>query len=407
MYERKLYQDQLARFAGTPVIKVLTGMRRVGKSTVMRMFREQLAAGGASPEQLVFVDMELLEFASIKNAADLHAFVTEKRQKGKSSRKPQYLFIDEVQEIEDWEKAINSILNEGGFDIYLTGSNANLLSGELATLLTGRYVEIPVYPLSFGEYAFFRNALPDEGLFDEYMRRGGMPGIHHMDQDDETIRQYLGSLADSIILKDIVGRYAVRDVDLLRRIIRFIADNSGNVFSAKRIADFMRNERRTVGVETVYNYLSYMMTAFLAYQVPRYDMKGKRFLEVGEKYYFSDLGLKNALIGYRQSDINAALETVVYFELKRRGFTVSVGKVGNAEIDFIAERSGQKMYVQVCYLLADQSVEEREFGALESVSDNYPKYVLSMDRIMGSDRNGIKRVYLPDFLMENSPELQP
>ena len=208
-------------------------------------------------------------------------------------------------------------------------------------------------------------------------------------------------LADSIILKDIVGRYAVRDVDLLRRIIRFIADNSGNVFSAKRIADFMKNERRTVGVETVYNYLSYMLSSFLAYRVSRFDLKGKRFLEVGEKYYFSDLGLKNALIGYRQSDINAALETLVYFELRRRGFTVSIGKAGNTEIDFIAERSGQKMYLQVCYLLADQSVAQREFGPLESVSDNYPKYVLSMDRIMGSDRNGIRWVYLPDFLLNN------
>ena len=400
MFERKIYQARLARFAGTPVIKVLTGMRRVGKSTVMRLFRDQLTAGGVTGEQIVFIDMELMEFAFIRDAADLHAYVTARRLAG-TANKPQYLFIDEVQEINGWEKAVNSILNEGGFDIYLTGSNANLLSSELATLLTGRYVEIPVYPLSFREYARFRNADPDDTLFGEYLRRGGMPGIHRMEQDDETIRQYLVSLTDSIILKDIVGRYAVRDIDLLRRIIRFTADNSGNVYSARRVAEFMKNERRTAGVETVYNFLSYMTSSYLVHQAPRYDLKGKRLLEVGEKYYFGDLGLKNALVGYRQSDINTALETVVCFHLKRTGHEVSIGKVGNAEIDFIAERSGRRIYIQVCYLVADESVATREFGPLEAVDDNYPKYVLSMDRIMGGDRNGVSRVYLPDFLQDD------
>ena len=399
MYERKFYQEQVTRFAGTPLIKVLTGMRRVGKSTVMRLFRDDLIKSGVTPERIIFIDMELLEFAAIRTETDLHTFVTDRRPKKKKGAEPQYLFIDEVQEIEGWERAVNSLLNEGGIDIYLTGSNANLLSSELASLLTGRYIEIPVYPLSLHEYALFRGAEPDEKLFDEFLRRGGMPGIHHMEQDDETIRQYLGSLIDSIILKDIVGRYGVRDIDLLRRIIRFLADNSGNVFSAKRIADFMKNERRTAGVETVYNYISYIVSAFLAHRASRYDLKGKRFLEVSEKYYFGDLGLKHALIGYRQSDINTALETAVYFELKKRGYAVSVGKFGETEIDFIAERSGKKIYVQVCYLLADETVSRREFGPLEAVQDNYPKYVLSMDRIGGGDRNGIRRVYLPEFLL--------
>lgn len=398
MYKRKTYQEQISRFKSAPLIKVLTGMRRAGKSTIMQLYRDDLIANGVTPEQIIYIDMERIEFASIKDEKDLHAFVSEKRFKKKKAQ--QYLFIDEVQEISSWEKAVNSILNEGNIDIYITGSNAHLLSTELATLLTGRYIEIPVYPLSYAEYALFKKARPDEKLFDEFLRRGGMPGIHHMEQDDEMIRQYLGSLVDSIILKDIVSRYSVRDIDLLRRLIHFLADNSGKVFSAKRIADFMRNEKRTTGVETVYNYIAYIISAFLAYRASRYDLKGKKILAVSEKYYFGDLGLKHALAGYRPSDISTALETVVYFELRKRGYAVSVGKFGDTEIDFIAEKNTKKMYLQVCYQLADESVTAREFGPLEAIQDNYPKIVLSMDRIGGDDYKGIKRIYLPDFLLQ-------
>lgn len=399
MYERKIYQKQLSRFKGVPLVKVLTGIRRVGKSTVMRMFRENLIREGTDAGDVLFIDMERMEFADIRTGENLYDFVRTRLpgEQVRGSRK--FLFIDEIQIVTAWERAIQSLLNEGDFDIYITGSNANLLSSELATLLTGRYVEIPVYPLSFGEYSQFRGAEPDEILFGEFLRLGGMPGIHHMELDEDVVRQYLGSLVDSIILKDVVGRYSVRDVDLLRRLVGFLADNSGNLFSAKRIADFMKNERRSVGVETVYNYISYLVAGFLTYRVPRFDIKGKRFLEVHEKYYFADMGLKNALIGYRQSDINTALELVVFFELKRRGYTVSVGRLNDAEIDFIAECGGVRIYVQVCYMISDESVSRREFSPLEAVADNYPKFVLSMDRLRGSDHNGIQRLYLPDFLL--------
>ncbi len=399
MYNRKIYDTQLSKLKGLPLVKVLTGIRRVGKSTILRMFRDRLLQDGTPPDDILYLDMERMEFANILDAAALHQLAASRLA---HNGRPRFLFIDEVQQIAGWERAINSLLNEGGIDIYLTGSNASLLSSELASLLTGRYVEIPVYPLSFAEYATFRGVPADTALFQEFLIRGGMPGLHMMTNDEEVIRQYLGSLIDSVVLKDVVGRYSVRDVDLLQRLTAFLADNSGNVFSAKRIADFMKNERRSVGVETVYNYISYLISAFLIHRLPRFDLKGKRFLEVSEKYYFADMGLKNALIGYRHSDINAALELVVFLELKRRGYTVSVGRLGDAEIDFIAERSGERMYIQVCYLLADETVSAREFGPLEALRDNYPKFVLSMDQIGGRDHNGIQRLYLPDFLLADA-----
>lgn len=400
MYERKYYLDALERLSGTPLIKVITGMRRVGKSTIMRLYMDRLVRQGTRTEQIIHLDFERIEFSGLRSAGELHRYISARRFPGRATDDRQFLFIDEVQEVVEWERAINSLLNEGGLDIWLTGSNAGLLSSELATLLTGRYVEIPVFPLSFAEYAVFRQAPPEELLFKEFMERGGMPGIHQLLPEGDTVRQYLVSLLDSILLRDVVGRYAIRDVDLLYRAVRFLAGNSGQVFSAKRIADFMKREQRHLGVETVYNYVNHLVSAFLVHRASRYDLKGKRFLEVNEKYYFGDLGLKHALVGYRPGDIATALEAVVYFELRKRGYSVSIGKIDQTEVDFIAEKGGRKLYLQVCYLLTDETVENREFGPLEAIRDNYEKTVLSMDRLGGSDRNGIRRQYLPEFLLQ-------
>ena len=273
-----------------------------------------------------------------------------------------------------------------------------------STLLTGRYVEIPVYPLTFAEFVEFRRAsgddTPTDTLFENYLRQGGMPGLFHVDADEELHRQLLGSLVDSVLLKDIAARFQVRDIDLLRRILLFLADNSGQTFSARRVADFLKNERRSAGIETIYNYVSYILSAFLAFRVPRYDLKGKRFLEVSEKYFFADLGLRQALVGHRPADLAPALELAVFLELKRRGYAVSVGKLQDSEVDFTAERGGKRLYLQVCYLLTDESVVRREFGPLAAIRDNYPKLVLSMDRLAGGDQEGIFWQYLPDFLLQ-------
>jgi predicted AAA+ superfamily ATPase len=397
MYKRKTYQDQLARFAGAPIVKVVTGMRRVGKSTMLKLYREGLLAEGSAADHIIWVDMELQECWNIRDPADLLSFVKSRRV---SDAGKHHLFIDEVQEIPGWEKAVAALLNEGWADIHISGSNARLLSSELATLLTGRYVEIPINPLSYAEYIQFRKAAPDEGVFHEYLVRGGMPGLHHMERDDETVRQYLSSLVDSIVLKDVIGRYNLRDSDLVKRLLRFLADNSGKIFSAKRVVDFLKNERRSIGVETIYSYVDHLVSSYLVQRIPRYDLKGKKLLSVSEKCYFGDLGMKHALVGYRPSDINTALEWIVCLELRKRGYEVRVGKAGEAEVDFIAEKSGERKYFQVCYLLSDEDVVRREFGALERIDDNHPKYVLSMDRIAGGGVGGIHREYLPDFLLK-------
>jgi predicted AAA+ superfamily ATPase len=398
MILRESYLRQIERVAGSPVVKVLTGMRRSGKSTILRMYKEKLEAAGMPPENIVYIDMERLDFSAISDAKDLQKYVIQKTEFSGHANHKIALFVDEIQEIENWERAIASLLNKQIYDIFITGSNANLLSSELATKLTGRYVEIPVLPLTYAEYALFRATDPSDALFLEFIRRGGMPGIHHMEQDDETIRQYLESLVDSIVLKDIVKRYQVRDVDLLKRILIFLSSNSGKIFSARSVVDYLKKEKRSVGIETIYNYASYIVSAFLAHKATRYDVKGKRHLEVLEKYYFADLGIQNALCG-AQIDLGAALETVVYFELKKRGYKVDIGKVGEAEVDFIAQQGSKKIYIQVCYLLADDRIIKREFSPLVAIADNHPKYVLSLDKLGKENFEGIVRLNLTDFLL--------
>ncbi len=400
MYERKYYFNKIAPFIDKPVVKVVTGMRRCGKSTFLKLIIEQLKKKRVTARNIVYISMELIEFSFIHDYKVLYEHVKNNLPSG---RQKKYLFIDEVQEIPGWEKAVNSILAEGLCDIYVTGSNCRLFASEFATLLTGRYVEIAMFPLSFEEFLVFRknsDSGSNDAEFQLYIKYGGLPGIHQLELKDEPVFQYIDAIFSTILLKDVVARYNIRDVFLLEKIASFVFDNCGNVTSAKNIADFLKSQKIRASVETVQNYISHLKDAFLVHACGRYDLKGKRHLELLEKYYAIDLGIRHSLLGYRQQDIGGILENIVYLELLRRGYTVTTGRYDSLEVDFVAEREGEIIYIQVTYLLASSETENREFRPLEKIEDNFPKMVLSMDKIWGTGRNGITRKYLPDFLLD-------
>jgi len=400
MYKRQKYIDRIVPFINKPVIKVITGMRRTGKSTIMQMIINHLVESGVKKELIIFINMESLNNSHLTDISKLYKLVN--RYKKKTGEKL-YLLIDEVQEIQDWEKAINSFFADGDADIFITGSNSKLLSSELATLLTGRYVEFYVYPLVFSEFSQFRNKeIKSADLFNEFLKFGGMPGIHHLDFKEPEIYQYLSAVIDSVLLKDVVKRNNIRNVALLEKIMQFIFDNIGNIFSGRKIADYFKNERRTLGHETVYNYLKYLESAFIINRVPRFDLKGKKILETNEKYYLTDIGLGHALLGYREKDINAYLENIIFIELLYRGYNVKIGKFYDYEVDFIAEKQSERLYIQVCYILSDEKVRNREMRPFHKISDNHPKYLLTMDSIPESSEDGILRRYIPNWLISKS-----
>ena len=398
MHERNLYIDRITPLVNTPAIKVITGMRRVGKSCLLKLVIERLRAENVKAQQIVYINKESLDYDFIRNYKDLHAYVKKCFADVKGLK---YLFVDEIQEIEKWEKAITSFFSDADIDIFITGSNAHLLSSEIATLISGRYVEIPVYSLSFEEFLLFRGIeKPDTSKeFATFLRYGGLPAIHHFDLEEEVVYQYISALYDTILLKDVVKRNNVRNIHLLENVSRYLFDNIGNIFSAKRVADYVRSQRMSVGVETVQNYIAYLLSTFAVHKVSRYDIKGKRLLELHEKYYLGDIGIRHAILGFREGDISGLLENLVFLELKRRGYKVFIGQFGNQEIDFIAEKKNQKIYIQVVYLLATPETIEREFSVLLRIDDNYPKYVLSMDTVFGNDVKGIQRINLVDFLL--------
>jgi hypothetical protein len=398
VYKRQKYIDRIVPFIDKPVIKVITGMRRTGKSTIMIQLADHLKESGVGSEKIIYINMESLDNSRFLDIHELHRFVRE--QKIKAGGKI-YLFIDEVQEIPDWEKAVNSFFADDDADIFVTGSNSKLLSGELATLLAGRYVEFNVYPLVFSEFSeVVKNKSEIIPRFNQFLKYGGMPGIHHLEFEEPNIYQYLSSIRDSVVLKDVVSRNNIRDIDLLDKIIAFVFDNAGHVMSSRKIAEFFKNERRSVGHETIINYLNYLESAFIIKRVPRYDLKGKKLLETNEKIYLTDIGLRHTLFGYREKDINLFLENIVFIELKARGYDVKIGKIDDFEVDFIAERGGERIYVQVCYLLTDETVRNRETRPFFKINDNFPKYLLTMDTVPESSENGIIRRYIPDWLME-------
>lgn len=401
MIIREKYMQQICDFMDKPVIKVITGMRRCGKSALLELTRDELKARGVPNENIIYINFESLRYEHLKEYRSLYQEVS-KRVEGVEGKV--YILLDEIQEVSGWEQAINSFRIDFDCDIYITGSNAKLLSGELATLLAGRYVEIRVYPLSFNEYLLFAETNEDERdlsnqeHFVNYLKFGGLPGIHQMKWDESRIVQYLTDIYNSVLLKDVISRNKIRDTALLESIVHYLMDNVGNTFSAKTISDFLKSQGRKLSTETVYNYIDALEGAFLIYKASRFDIKGKRILETQEKYYLADLGLRHAVIGYRDNDIAGVLENVVYLELLRRGYSIYIGKQDVAEVDFVANYRDDRLYVQVCYVLTEQNTD-REFGSLEAISDNYEKVVLSMDSLLSINRGGIRQKNLIDFLL--------
>ncbi len=399
MIKREMYMGSIRPFIGTELIKVMTGIRRCGKSVMLELIKQELMESGISPSQFIFINFEDMSYSYLQTATALHQEITKRaaNMEGKI-----YLFFDEIQEVKDWEKCINSFRVSLDCDIYITGSNAKLLAGKLATYLGGRYVEFVIYPFSFVEFMeLYRSTAPQEPIqkcFQQYLLSGGMPYLANIRYADVPSRQYLHDLLNSVQLKDIVKRNKIRDVDLLEHIIAYVMANVGNTFSATSIAKFLKSEQRTVAPETILNYIKYCCDAYLFYQVKRQDLQGKQILASNEKYYIADHGIREAVYGGNTRDINPILENIVYLELLRRGYKVTVGRTGDKEVDFVCEKYGEKLYVQVAYLLATKENVAREFGAYDSIRDNYPKYVISLDEFDMS-QNGIKHRNIRDFLL--------
>ncbi len=400
---RSRYIDEISPFINKPVIKVLTGMRRVGKSFILKMIIDNLKDAGVNQEDIIYINKESLQWETIDDYASLYRYVLDKYNNRNGAL---YLFVDEIQEIKYWEKAVNSILTENLADIFITGSNARLLSSEIATNISGRYVEFKIYPLTFKEFLDFRKSKKgDSSIYDEFklfLKYGGLPGIHLFDLEEDVVFQYHNSILNTILFKDVVQKNALTDPQNLEKILMYIFDNCGNITTAKRVSDFLKNQKISVSIDKVLNYLSYLQSGFLIYKTMRYDLKGLRILELYEKFYMGDIGLRNGFIGYKDKDIGGILENVVYLELLTRGFKVYIGKYENKEIDFIAENKKGKIYIQVCYALSSDETIEREFSVLESVGDNYPKYVLSTDAYQSINRNGIIHKNIIEFLTENA-----
>lgn len=400
MIKRETYMSRIRHFIGNDLVKVLTGIRRSGKSVMLDLIKEELCASGVDSSQFISINFENMSNAHLCTAMALHDEIIRRASKIKDKV---YLFFDEIQEVDGWEKCINSFRVELECDIYITGSNARLLSGELTTYLAGRYVEFVVYPFSFAEFIeLYHTVCPDADIrqcFSKYLTAGGMPYLSNLRYDDTASRQYLRDLFNSVELKDIVKRNNIRDVDMLEWIIAYVTSNIGTTFSSTAISKYLKSEGRSVSPETVLSYIRACTDAFLFYQVKRQDLQGKKILTVNEKYYVADHGIREAVFGGNMKDINLVLENIVYMELLRRGYTVTVGKAGDKEIDFICEDRGNKLYIQVAYLLASEDTIEREFGVYDRVRDNFPKYVITLDEFDMS-RNGIKHRNIRDFLLQ-------
>jgi predicted AAA+ superfamily ATPase len=403
MIERPSYLTALYQWIDTPLVKILTGIRRSGKSTVLLLLRKVLLNKGISENSIIAINFESFTTENLKNAASLYAHLAEQLSKDKKF----YILLDEIQEVHQWEKVINSLLVDFDVDVYLTGSNSHLLSSELATYLAGRYIEIPIYTLSFKEYLQFssayQTALPSvQASFLLYLRKGGFPVVHTATYDEEATYKVIRDIYASVLLRDTLQRYKIRDIELLERVIRYTFDNIGNTFSGKNIADYFKSQNRKTDVNTIYNYLSALEGAFILYRVSRFDLKGKEILKTQEKFFVSDVSLIYAMIGYRDRMISGILENIIFLELKRRGYQVYVGKLDTREIDFIAEKQGKRIYIQVAYKLESSATADREFNPLLAISDQYPKYVVTMDDVWKEDVKGVKHLQIHDFLLDDT-----
>jgi len=391
--KRPFYLQKALSFLDKNVIKVFTGQRRTGKSYMMLQVMDEIRKMQAG-SQIIFIDKELMSFDFIKTAQDLSAYLNDKIE----GNKHVYIFIDEVQEIQNFEKALRSFLNEGRADIWCTGSNAEILSGELADRLSGRYVEIRVHGLSFSEFLVFHSLPNDNKNLYQYLKYGGLPNLRNLTLEDEVVFDYLKSINATVLLKDVIKRHQIRNVAMLENLIKFMADNTGSLFSAGSISKFLKSQGQNISASIISNYIAYVLDSYYLIKVPRSDLQGKRIFEVNEKYYFEDLGLRNAWIGFQPMHINKLIENVVFGHMLRQGFEITVGMVGDKEIDFINEKSGVKIYIQCAYLIRDEKTREREFGNLLKVKDNHRKMVVSMDEPSGGNIEGVEHIHLRDFL---------
>ena len=398
MIQRQEFINILINFRDKRLIKVVTGIRRCGKSTLLELFQDYLRAGGVSDDQIIAINLEEGEFDEIETYKQLYKHIVDKIIPNKSA----YIFIDEVQRVADFQKCVDSLYVKKNCDVYITGSNAYLLSGELATLLSGRYVEIKMLPLSFKEYisAFPENSNP-ERLYTDYIQNSAFPYALEIAKLKDR-RQYLQSIYDTIVLKDIVARKKFPNTAMLKSVVRFLFDNIGNLCSTKKIADTMTSAGRKISVHTVESYLSALTDSFIFYQIGRYDIKGKQYLKTGDKYYAADVGLRYVMLGAKKADMGHILENVVFLELIRRGYEVYIGKAGNMEVDFLAVGDEGVEYYQVAYTVndADGTALRRELAPLEAISDHNPKYLLTMDNLPFASHNGIKQIYALNWLMK-------
>lgn len=402
LYVRDRYVLQLHGFAFAPVVKILTGMRRVGKSSIVKSYIQQsIQYKALTAEYIWYINKELLKFDAIRTYQDLNLLFLEWRRTLPKQSSKFLIAIDEIQEIDGWERFIASVLAEfqQQVDIVITGSNSNMLSSHLATLLSGRYVEIRVFPLDFPEYCGIRSIDETKDNFLQYLQFGGMPGLFAMKSDPQFLNSYLQGIYATAVLKDVIEYFSVRNTEFLKILYQYVFTNIGNIFSAKSIVDYLKSQRISVSVDTVLKYLSHAEDAYLIYKVKSCDPGTKKIFSIYQKYYIADLGLRNAMTGYLPvRDQGRILENYVYLLLLLNGYDVYIGRLkNNKEVDFIAEKQGKKFYIQVCYLLTDQSVIDREYSALESIQDNWPKYVVSMDEQDLGVRNGIEHISLMDM----------
>jgi predicted AAA+ superfamily ATPase len=391
---RERYLDKIAPFVNKSIIKVFTGQRRVGKSYMMKLLIAQIQED--TDANIIYIDKEREAFSSITDHTQLYEYVQSHLREGAAN----YLFVDEVQEIAEFQRCLRSLLNEQACDIYCTGSNATMLSGELATQLAGRYIEMPIHALSYTEFLSFNQLENSNESLQQYLTIGGMPYQYHIGTEPQVVFEYLKNVYSSILLKDVVSRENIRNVALLENLVAYLADNTGSLFSAQNISKYLKSQRVKIPVQTVINYLKALTNAYFIHKVSRADINGLKIFEIGEKYYFEDLGILNCLRGLNFGrDVGKLMENAVYMHLLRNDFKVFVGKDGDKEIDFIGEKNGERVYIQVCYLLADSKTIEREFGNLMNIQDNYPKYVISMDpMIVQSSNKGIHHLHLRTFL---------
>ena len=394
---RDRYIEKIKNFIDKPIVKILTGMRRVGKSTILKTIKNDVLKD-VPEENKIYMNFESFEYFEINNASSLKEYLNEilKDQKGKV-----YFFFDEIQLVEDWEKVINALRVSFDSDIYITGSNSKLISGDLATLLAGRYVEFEIQPFTFDEFSQINNKLnlSRDELFQKFIKIGGMPGLKYFKLEEEVSQKYLNDIYNTVLVKDVLNYNNIRDVDIFNRILSFAMQNIGATFSASAIKNYLKSENRNISVDTVLNYLEYCNRAFVLKKVPRFDLEGKKLLKVDEKYYLTDHGFRQSMGFSNVKDIEKTLENIVYIELLSRGYDVKIGKVKDREIDFVAKRGEIISYFQISYLMENEKTREREFGVYDLIKDNYPKYVLSMDKLDFSQK-GIIHKNIIDFLLE-------